>query len=245
MAILLGLTPEEFLCYFDISSDYLQIPTNAEINYPCEILSNRPDLRRSLDQLYAQNARVGIAVSDLFPRISFTGFLGLECASDTHTTANQHHKHFFSRSSLTFFYGPSFVWPILNYGRLENRIEEQYAILKEGVSLYRNQVLQAFKEVEDALTFFVKSIEETDDLQISFRYAKRSVSISTLQYQEGLADYSRVLNSLQLQLSAEDSLAIAQGNIGIAYANIYRSLGGYDQDVCEYSVNKTVKCLAK
>ncbi len=93
---------------------------------------------------------------------------------------------------------PILSWPILNYGRLENRVKEQYALLDEGIALYRNQVLEAYKEVEDALTFFVKSIEETADLEQSFKYAKRSVDISTLQYQEGLADYTRVLNSLQL-----------------------------------------------
>lgn len=227
IAILVGLTPEEFSCYFTINSEPLNSPTDAEITCPAEILYQRPDLRRSLDLLFAQSARIGIAVSDLLPRISFTGFLGLECASDTHSTANIKGKHFFSRNSLSFFYGPDFAWPILNYGRLENRVKEQYAVFKEGVATYRNQVLEAYKEVEDALTFFVKSIEETADLEYSFKYAKRSVDISTLQYQEGLADYSRVLNSLQLQVSAEDAMAQAQGNIGLAYANIYKSLGTF------------------
>lgn len=227
IAVLLGLTPEEFTCRFNINCYTLHTPIDAAIGYPAEVLFQRPDLRRSLDLLYAQNARVGIAVSDLFPRISFTGFLGLESASMTMSTANQKGRHLFSRNSLTFFYGPDFAWPILNYGRLESRIKEQYALLNEGIATYRNQVLEAYKEVEDALTFFVKSIEETSDLEQSFTYAKRSVDISTLQYQEGLADYSRVLNSLQLQVAAEDSMAQAQGNINLAYANIFRSLGAF------------------
>lgn len=227
IAILVGLTPEEFSSYFTINSESVKTPIDAAIGYPAEVLYQRPDLRRSLDLLFAQNARVGIAVSDLFPRISFTGFLGLECASDTHTSANLMGKHFFSRSSLSFFYGPDFAWPILNYGRLENRIKEQYALLNEGMATYRNQVLEAYKEVEDALTFFAKSIEETADLEQSFKYAKRSVDISTLQYQEGIADYSRVLNSLQLQVAAEDAMAQAEGNISLAYANIFRSLGTF------------------
>lgn len=227
IAILVGLTPEEFPCHFTINSKPIYTPTDAAIGCPAEVLYQRPDLRRSLDLLFAQNARIGIAVSDLFPRISFTGFLGLECASDTHSTANLRGKHLFSRSSLTFFYGPDFAWPILNYGRLESRIREQYALLNEGMATYRNQVLEAYKEVEDALTFFVKSIDETAELKDSFTYAKRSVDISTLQYQEGIADYSRVLNSLQLQVAAEDTMAQAQGNIALAYANIFRALGTF------------------
>lgn len=227
IAILVGWPPEEFACHFKINSELMHTPTDAVVGFPAEILCQRPDLRRSLDLLFAQNARVGIAVSDLFPRISFTGFLGFECAASTNSTANQNGRHFFSGNSLTFFYGPDFAWPILNYGRLENRIKEQYALLNEGMALYRNQVLEAYKEVEDALTFFVKSIEETADLKLSYKSAKRSVDISTLQYQEGLADYSRVLNSLQLQVAAEDAMAQALGNIGLAYANIYKSLGTF------------------
>lgn len=227
LAILVGMTPEEFMCAFTIDSEPIDTPMFAVIGYPAEILCRRPDLRRSLDLLLAQSARVGVAVSDLFPRISFTGFVGLESSSDSHRTANQRGKHFFSKSSLTFFYGPEFTWPILNYGRLTNRIIEQYAILDEGIALYRNQVLEAYKEVEDALTFFAKSIEETENLEESFKYAKRAVDISTIQYNEGLADYTRVLNSLQLQLAAEDSLVQAQGNISLAYALIYKSFGGF------------------
>ncbi|GAB4229285.1 MAG: efflux transporter outer membrane subunit [Chlamydiales bacterium] len=225
IAILVGLTPEEFLYCFSIDANPMYIPSDITIGYPAEILYQRPDLRRSLDLLFAQNARVGIAVTDLFPRISFTGFLGFQCASDTNSTANQGKKQLFSQNSLTFFYGPDFSWPILNYGRLRNRIREQYALLNSGIASYRNQVLEAYKEVEDALTAFVKSIEETQELEESFKYAKRSVEISTLQYQEGLADYTRVLNSLQLQVDAEDAMAQAMGNIGLAYATIFRSLG--------------------
>lgn len=67
----------------------------------------------------------------------------------------------------------------------------------------------------------------SSDLEHSFKHAKRAVDISTLQYQEGIADYSRVLNSLQLQVAAEDTMAQALGNIGLAYANIYKSLGTF------------------
>lgn len=215
LAILLGVTPETFICLFDIDSEFIHIPDEAVTGFPAQVLCRRPDLRRSLDLLFSQNARVGIAVSDLYPRISFTGFLGFE------TTG----KNLFSKSSLTFFYGPSIVWPFFSFGRLENRVREQYALLLDGIALYRNQVLVAYKEVEDALTFFARSIQETNELEEGFAFAKRSVDISTLQYQEGIADYSRVLNSLQLQVAIEDQLAQAQGNIGLAYANIYRALG--------------------
>ncbi len=225
IATLLGLTPEALLCTFNLEDRPIHTPSNATIAYPAQILCQRPDLRRTSALLFAQCARVGIAISDLFPRISFTGFLGVECAGDTRSTANQGVKHLLSGNSLTFFYGPDFVWPILNYCRLENRVIEQYAILEVGIADYRNQVLQAYKEIEDALTFYVKSQEETANLEDSFKHAKRSVDISTLQYQEGLADYTRVLNSLQLQVAAEDNLAQAEGNIGLAYAFIFRSLG--------------------
>lgn len=227
LAILLGETPADFSCRFTARQDPLSVPDYAAIAYPATVICRRPDLQRALALLYAQNAEVGLAVAELYPKISFTGFLGLECASDTHSTANLGHKHFFSRNSLSFVYGPAFSWPILNYGRLINRVRQQYAFLQTGVALYRQEVLAVYKEVDDAMTFFASSLEEASALEASYKAAKRSVAISTLQYQEGLADYSRVLNSLQLQVEAEDKLAQARGNIGIAYATIYRALGGY------------------
>lgn len=227
IAILSGVTPEDFICLFSINSDPIEPPLSALIGYPVQILRQRPDLRRSLNLLYAQSARIGIAISDLLPRISFTGFLGLQCDSSTNTSFNQHHRHFFSPSSLTFFYGPEFAWPILNYGRLENRVKEQYALLDEGIASYRNQVLQVYKEVEDALTYYAKSQEQVANLEQSFKAAKRSVDISLLQYREGLADYTKVLNSLQLQVAIEDNLVQARGNIGLAYAAIYKAFGSY------------------
>lgn len=165
LAILLGLTPEAFSCLFNIDSEFIDIPREAITGFPAQILCRRPDLRRSLDLLFSQNALVGVAVSDLYPRISFTGYLGFE------TTG----KDFFSKNSLTFFYGPSFVWPFFSFGRIENNIREQYALLCEAIALYRNQVLVAYKEVEDALTFFAKSIKETDELEEGFAFAKRSL----------------------------------------------------------------------
>ena len=225
LATLLGLTVEEFYCFFEIDESPLKIPYSASLIYPAEILMQRPDLRRSLDELLTQTALVGVAISDLLPRISLTGFIGFESTFHSKSVANQGGKQFLSRNSLTYFYGPDFVWPILNYGRLENRVLEQNAVLNSGIASYRNQVLVAYKEVEDALTFFIQSQEATDNLEESVKAAKRSVDISILQYQEGIADYTKVLNSLQLQLSAEDSLAQSQGNIGLAFASIYRALG--------------------
>lgn len=216
LAILAGLTPEEFACRFSINIKPLFVPSEAVVGFPAEILCQRPDLRRSLDLIFSQNARVGIAVSELYPHISFTGFLGFESTQL---------KNLVSASSLTFFYGPSFVWNFFSFGRLEARVREQCALLKAAIATYRNQVLVAYKEVEDALTFYARSIEETKDLEESFAHAKRAVDISVLQYQEGIADYTRVLNSLQLQVETEDQLYQAIGNIDLAFATIYRSLG--------------------
>ena len=77
LAILLGLTPEAFSCLFNIDSEFMIFPEEAITGFPAQILCRRPDLRRSLDLLFAQNALVGIAVSDLYPRISFTGYFGI------------------------------------------------------------------------------------------------------------------------------------------------------------------------
>ncbi len=224
LAILAGVTPEAFLCLFSIDNNQVEIPTDATVSFPCQILWQRPDLRSTVDLLYAQTAAVGIAVSDLYPHISLLGFFGLE-TSTSHTTANRGSKSLFNAKSITYTFGPSFTWQFFSFGRIENQIIEQCALLKEGIANYRNQVLSVYKEVEDALTFFAESINATRNLEISYKAAKRAVDISTLQYEEGIADFTRVLNSLQLQVDTEDRLAQSQGDIALAYATLYSALG--------------------
>jgi outer membrane protein TolC len=73
---------------------------------------------------------------------------------------------------------------------------------------------------------FLRTQEEAKLLSDSVKAAKRSVSISLLQYEEGLVDYQRVLDTQRFQSQEEDLLTSTAGNVILNLIAMYKALGG-------------------
>ena len=99
----------------------------------------------------AQSAQVGVAEADLYPAFSLGGALGTLAS----TTNGNHLSQLFTSPSVTFAFGPSFSWPVLNYGQITNNVRVQDAELQALLIDYKNTVLKAQREVEDGLAGFV------------------------------------------------------------------------------------------
>jgi len=157
------------------------------------------DVRRAEFLAMAQNAQVGVATANLYPSFSIVGSLGLAAAGNTDTTrtGDSGVGELFRAESLTYSIGPSFVWPFLNYGRIKNNVRVQDARLQQSLIQYRETVIQAAREVEDAMVLFVGSQQQDEILTASVISAKRSSVLSMLRYKEGFANYQRVLDSQQ------------------------------------------------
>ena len=94
------------------------------------------------------------------------------------------------------------------------------------VEQYKNTVLTAARETEDALTAFSRSREEVAFLEQGVAAATRSVEISMIQYREGLTDFQRVLDTQRSKVQAEDQLIATQGSVLINLIGSYKALGG-------------------
>jgi len=122
--------------------------------------------------------------------------------------------------------GPSFKWNILNYGRIINNVRTQDALFQEKLLLYQDKVLQAQREVENALTGFVKSQQRASFLLQSVSAAKRSTDLAVIQYQQGMTDFTTVLTAQQELLLQQNNHAVARGAISQNLVSMYRALGG-------------------
>jgi len=204
------------------------LPAETSVGIPADLLRQRPDVRRAELQALAQNARVGIATANLYPSFSLQGFLGLAASGSTDTTrtGNSGFGELFSADSLTYSVGPAFVWPFLNYGRIRNDIRVQDARLQQALIAFRESAIQAAREVEDAMTAFAKSREQDAILGATVAVAQRSAELSLVRYQEGFADYQRVINAQQALFNAQQRYAANRGAVISNYIAIYRSLGG-------------------
>jgi outer membrane protein TolC len=104
------------------------------------------------------------------------------------------------------------------------RVED--ARFQQFVVNYKNTVLNAQREVEDAMVAYTRSKEEELFLKESVDAGKRSVELSMIQYREGVIDYQRVLDSQRFLSSQSDRLTEVSGQVGTNLVATYKALGG-------------------
>ena len=197
-------------------------PAEVAVGVPAELLRRRPDIRRAELQTAAQSARIGIAVSDLYPHFSLVGSIGLRAGD----TFNSNLGDLFQLNSIEAFGGPTLTWDVFNYGRTKNNVRVQDARLQQLIVNYQNTVLEASREVEDALVGFLRAQEQVVFLKQSVEAAKRSVDLALIQYGEGIADYQLVLDTQQSLFAQQESLTSVRGEIATNLIAMYRALGG-------------------
>ena len=167
---------------------------------------------------------VGIATADLYPSFSLTGFLG--ASSTTVDSGNAIIDNFLSSEGSAFSIGANLVWPFLNYGRIKNNIEVQDARLQQALIAYQEAVIQGAREVEDAMSAMISTRDKDRILFESVEIAERSAELAFLRYQEGFADYQRVLDAQQALFSQQQRYAANRGEVVRSVIQLYRSLGG-------------------
>jgi outer membrane protein TolC len=182
---------------------------------PARLLMRRPDVRAAAWQVASQSAQIGIAEANLYPAISLFGTVGwsgnsLDRSADTLSTG----------------FGPSFTWNLFNYGRLQNNVRVQDALLQQTIESYQNTVLQAAREIDDAAISVVKTREQDAILAQALAAAERSLKLSTSRYREGYSDFNRVLDAQAALAFQSNAYAANQGAHANAVVAFYKALGG-------------------
>jgi NodT family efflux transporter outer membrane factor (OMF) lipoprotein len=222
LSTLLGLPPGNLEALLEGEGKIPSAAAEVAVGVPAELLRRRPDIRKAELQAAAQSARIGIAEGDLYPHFSLVGSIGLRAGD----TFNSNLGDLFQLNSIEAFAGPSLTWDIFNYGRIKNNVRVQDARLQQLIVNYQNTVLEASREVEDALVGFLRAKEQVGYLVESVKAAERSVELALLQYRDGVADYQRVLDTQQALVAQQDLKTSSQGNISTNLIAMYRALGG-------------------
>ena len=228
MSALLGRAPGNIDDILKGAGVLPKIPEQLTVGIPANTLRQRPDVRRAELQALAQNALVGVAQADLYPSFTLTGTLGISAAEGTTTTGSGDSgvEQLFNSDSLAYTIGPTFVWPFLNYGRIRNNVRVQDARLQQALIAYREAVILAAREVEDAMASYLGTQKQDAILAEGVQTAHRSADLSLLRYQEGFADYQRVLDSQQALFTQQQRYATNRGAVVRSFVALYRGLGG-------------------
>ncbi|WP_136798488.1 MULTISPECIES: efflux transporter outer membrane subunit [Desulfosediminicola] len=222
LAVLLGMLPGEIEGLIAEREGIPEVSEKIAIGAPAELLRRRPDVKRSEMQAAAQSARVGIAITELYPSFSLLGSLGYS----TSDSGSDNLGDLFDSDNFSYTFGPTFSWKLFQYGRLKNDIRIQDARLQQAIVSYQDTVLNAAREVENAMSSLVLAKREAEYLQQGVLTSQRSTELSTLQYTEGLTDYQRVLDSIRSLTQRQDQHAQAKGRIGSFTIALYKAMGG-------------------
>lgn len=212
LAILLGRPPEGF--HVEAASlTALALPQVAA-GQPADLLIRRPDIQKAEADLRAANADIGAARAAFFPTVNLTAeaaLTGLLSAGSPTTAATL---------------ASSLVAPIFSGGQLEGQLESTKARFAELVATYRQSVLVALQEAEDALVAVDASGRRTGFLDAAAVQARDAYRLSQLRYVAGAVDFISVIDAQRSQLSAEDSLVQAQLDRYNAAIDLFKALGG-------------------
>jgi NodT family efflux transporter outer membrane factor (OMF) lipoprotein len=222
LAVLLGVAPQPMDNLLRGATGIPVPPKYVAVGIPADLIRRRPDIRAAELAAMAQSAQIGIAKANLYPAFSLTGNFGTAASN----VGQNKLKRVFEGKGITFGFGPTFQWNILNYGQITNTVRVEDARLQMLLVDYQNTVLKAQQEVENGLTSFLQGREQVDFLRQSVAAANAALGIALLQYNLGTRDFTTVLTAAQNLYTAQNNLAMAEGSVSAGLASVYRALGG-------------------
>jgi NodT family efflux transporter outer membrane factor (OMF) lipoprotein len=184
---------------------------------PADLLRARPDIRRAERELAAQNARVGVAVADLYPRFTLFGDFKLQAANS---------GNLFDSASRAYSFGPAFQWQIFSAGRIRNNIRVEESRVAQAYAVYESTILGAVEEVETSMAGILYERERLSNLERAVASSNETVSLVKDNYQNGLVSFQNVLDAERTQFSAEDEETFSRGQVARNYIILYKALGG-------------------
>lgn len=222
LASLLAIVPNNVDQLLKKSHGIPRAPRQIEVAIPKEVMAQRPDVAQARLGAIAQLATVGATVADLYPAFSLNGVFSF--ASNSIGPSSVSDLFVWSQRQVTA--GPSLIFPILNYGQITNQVRMQDAVYQQALLNYQNVVLEAQKEVANAISNYLNYKKAASILRTTVVDAKAATHLAVVRYKNGETDYTSVLDAQRNQLSVESDLVQAEGDIALALSSLYRALGG-------------------
>ena len=217
LGVLLDRNPEELEGELALVGPLPGGPPMVPPGLPSELLRRRPDVRQAERQLAAATANIGVATADLFPKLNLAGSFGWE---------SQQLKSWFNAPSQMWSFGPSLSWRIFDAGQIWANVRVQNARQQEALIKYRQNVLQALSDVEDALVAYQQEQERRNALRRSVAGNERSVELAKHLNQAGVVDFLNVLTAEQNLFVSQDQLSQSDQAVSTNLVALYKALGG-------------------
>ena len=197
----------------------------APVGVPSDLLRRRPDIRRAEAEIHAATARIGVATADLFPKFTITGSAGLRSGD---------FSSWLTWAQRFWSFGPSASWRLFDTGRTQSAIEQQEALQEQALIAYRQTVLAALQEVENALIASAKEQERRESLVSAVAANRKAVSLAKTLYTEGQTDFLSVLDAQRSLFLTEETLVLSTSAVSTDLVALYKAIGsGWNADMAE------------
>ena len=213
------LTGQQPTALDELLSPQAPLPPLPELNAigsPEQLLRRRPDVRVAERRLAAATARVGVAVGDLFPKVTLLGTVGY--SAPTFGDFGQSEARFFS-------VGPGITWAAFDLGRVRARISSAKDQTDAALGAYQSAVLGALEDTEGALINYGHSQTRREALRVAAAASDKAADLARRRFEGGLIDFLEVLDAERTALSAELLLSQGRSDCATSLVAVYKALG--------------------
>lgn len=217
LCVLLGKPPHDIQARLKGAAAVPVLPKDTSLGLPADLLRRRPDVRRAERAAAAQCARIGEAAGHLYPSFKILGSIGFNTSNPS---------DWFTRDSFGAAYGGGVSWNILLYPFIIQRVRIEDARFQEAILNYKETVLRAAREVENASTAYVKLLDESALLSESAQAATKAAEVGVAKYADASLPLGTVFEALNWSAIQRDRTAALRGEIVLMRIAVFKALGG-------------------
>ena len=217
LATLTGRTPQ------DLPEAARVRTTTPDVSQPIPVgdgrllLARRPDVKAAERRLAADTARIGVAMADLYPKISLGGSIGTTAIGATDV---------FAGGPLRWLIGPLISWAFPNQEAIRARIGAARADTQADLATFDGTVLQALEETETALSVYRNALLRRERLASARDAAERAANVGIARQRRGSIDALVVLDTQRTFALSQAEYAAATRAVAMAQVDLFRALGG-------------------
>lgn len=217
ISVLTGQIPSALLKELTVAGPIPEAPPILHIGTPAQLLRRRPDIRMAERNLASATARIGVAVGDLFPRVTFVGSFNLESNSLTGLG---------SFGSGAYNFGPRITWPAFDLVQVYARVKAAEGRAEVSLDEYQQVVLNALEETENALVIYDRLRDRQALLKTASEASFNAYQIANVRFEEGVEDFLNLLDTERRLLLDQREYAQSQTATAAALIGVYKALGG-------------------
>ena len=217
LSVLVGREPGALRTELALGHDLPPLPAIVPVGDPATMLRRRPDIQVAERALAGATAGIGIAVADLFPRVTFTGSVGYVAANSGDLGSDGTDAHVIA---------PGISWAIFDLGHVQARIAASKARQQTTLLRYEQTVLNALEETENSLVTHARARDRLVHDEAAVRSSNTAASLARVRYENGASDFLQVLDAERTLLESEDRLARSRTEAATSLVAVYKSLGG-------------------